>query len=167
MRALLQADGMAKWRADTSKLPPRRPANASMEQLLEHVPRGASAWLAFGNAGVTEMLLNWAHHVIAQGHGWHMVVAAFDLPLLTTLHLHGIPACARHARPRATHTYTHTRTHARTHTQQEPAPRGAPGPRTRLLSPRRAQTITRARCRRRTFGTHRTSSTAWASSRRS
>ena len=50
VRALLQADGMLKWRADVTRLPPRRPANASMEQLLEHVPVGSSAWLAFGNA---------------------------------------------------------------------------------------------------------------------
>ena len=45
VRLLLQADGMPNWRADTRKLPPRRPANASMEQLLEHVPIGSSAWL--------------------------------------------------------------------------------------------------------------------------
>ena len=91
VRALLQADGMVKWRADVTRLPPRRPANASMEQLLEHVPVGSTAWLAFGNAGVSEMLMNWAEHVIRLGHGWHMVVAAFDLPLLHQLHEHAIP----------------------------------------------------------------------------
>ena len=94
VRKLLRADGMPSWRpADPAKeLPPRRPANATMSHLLEHVPVGGNAWLAFGNSGVTEMLLNWAHHVMALGAGWQMVVAAFDEPLLLTLHEHGIPA---------------------------------------------------------------------------
>ena len=35
--------------------------------------------------------MNWAEHVIRLGHGWHMVVAAFDLPLLHQLHEHAIP----------------------------------------------------------------------------
>ena len=92
VRRLLQADDMLSWRPDLSKLPPQRPADASMEKLLEHVPRGGTAWLAFGNAGVTEMLLNWAHHVIALGYGWQMVVAAFDEALLLSLHERRIPA---------------------------------------------------------------------------
>ena len=92
VRALLQADGMPHWRPDPSLLPPRRAANASMEQLLEYVPIGGHAWLAFGNAGVSEMLMNWAHHVLALGAGRQMVIAAFDEPLLLTLHSYGLPA---------------------------------------------------------------------------
>ena len=92
VRRLLQADGMTRWRPDLSKLPPQRPADASMEVLLDHVAVGGTAWLAFGNAGVTEMLMNWAHHVIALGYGWHMVVAAFDEVLLLALHERRIPA---------------------------------------------------------------------------
>jgi hypothetical protein len=91
VRALLQADGMRKWTPDPALLPPRRPANASMDQLLEHVPIGGHAWLAFGNAGVSEMLLNWAAHVLQLGAGWQMVIAAFDVPLLLSLHAHGLP----------------------------------------------------------------------------
>jgi hypothetical protein len=86
VRALLRADGMPEWRADSARLPPPRPANASIEHLLEHVAVGGTAWLAFGNSGVTEMLLNWAHHVIRLGFGFQMVVAAFDEPLLLELH---------------------------------------------------------------------------------
>lgn len=65
VRRLLQADGMASWRPEASALPAQRPANASMDQLLEHVPVGGTAWLSFGNSGVTEMLMNWVHHVSA------------------------------------------------------------------------------------------------------
>ena len=92
VRRLLQADGMPSWMPDVSRLPPQRPADASMEQLLEHVPIGGTAWLAFGNSGVTEMLMNWVHHVVALGHGWDMVVAAFDTELLLALHARRIPA---------------------------------------------------------------------------
>ena len=92
VRRLLQADGMPRWRPDLRKLPPQRPANASMEVLLQHVPVGGTAWLAFGNSGVTEMLMNWAHHVISLGYAWQMVVAAFDEPLLLALHERRIPA---------------------------------------------------------------------------
>ena len=83
---------MPHWRPDPSLPPPRRAANASMEQLLEYVPIGGHAWLAFGNAGVSEMLMNWAHHVLALGAGRQMVIAAFDEPLLLTLHSYGLPA---------------------------------------------------------------------------
>ena len=92
VRRLLQADGMPSWRPDLTKLPPQRPANASMDRLLEYVPVGGHAWLAFGNAGVTEMLMNWVHHVIGLGMGWQFVVAAFDVPLLLELHARRIPA---------------------------------------------------------------------------
>ena len=92
VRRLLQADGMLRWRPDPAKLPPQRPANASMEVLMEHVPIGGHAWLAFGNSGVTEMLMNWCHHVIKLGLGSQMVVAAFDEPLLLQLHARRIPA---------------------------------------------------------------------------
>ena len=92
VRRLLQADGMLRWRPDPAKLPPQRPANASMEVLMEHVPIGGHAWLAFGNSGVTEMLMNWCHHVIGLGLGSQMVVAAFDVPLLLELHARRIPA---------------------------------------------------------------------------
>ena len=71
---------------------PQRPANASMLELLEHVPVGGHAWLAFGNSGVTEMLFNWCHHVIGLGLGWNLVVAAFDVPLLRALRERRIPA---------------------------------------------------------------------------
>ena len=92
VRRLLQADGMPSWRPDLRKLPPQRPANASMLELLEHVPVGGHAWLAFGNSGVTEMLFNWCHHVIRLGLGWSLVVAAFDVPLLAALRERAIPA---------------------------------------------------------------------------
>jgi hypothetical protein len=92
VRRLLQANGMPSWRPDLRKLPPQRPANASMEQLLEHVPVGGHAWLAFGNSGVTEMLFNWCHHVIGLGMGWQLVVAAFDVPLLHALREMRVPA---------------------------------------------------------------------------
>ena len=92
VRRLLQADGMPSWRPDLRKLPPQRPANASMLELLEHVPVGGHAWLAFGNSGVTEMLFNWCHHVIGLGLGWNLVVAAFDVPLLRALRERRIPA---------------------------------------------------------------------------
>ncbi len=91
VRALLRADGADAWRPDARRLPAARPANASMEQLLEHVPVGGTAWLAFGNAGVTEMLLNWVAHVIERGYGKAMVIAAFDEPLLLTLHSLRVP----------------------------------------------------------------------------
>ena len=39
-----------------------------------------AAWLTFGNSGVSEMLLNWAHHVLALGLGERMVVARPDCP---------------------------------------------------------------------------------------
>ena len=92
VRRLLQADGMPSWRPDLRKLPPQRRANSSMLELLEHVPVGGHAWLAFGNSGVTEMLFNWCHHVIGLGLGWQMVVAAFDVPLLIALRERRIPA---------------------------------------------------------------------------
>ena len=56
-----------------------------MEELLEGVPVGGHAWLAFGNSGVSEMLFNWAQHVIELGFGRQMVIAAFDEPLLIRL----------------------------------------------------------------------------------
>lgn len=83
---------MSSWRPDASLLPPQRPANASMEQLLQYVPKGGTAWLAFGNSGVTEMLLNWAHHVIQRGYSRQMVIAAFDETLLLSLHERRLPA---------------------------------------------------------------------------
>ena len=76
---------MSSWRPDASLLPPQRPANASMEQLLQYVPKGGTAWLAFGNSGVTEMLLNWVHHVIALRKGHAMVVACYDDGLFVQL----------------------------------------------------------------------------------
>lgn len=92
VRALLQADGMPSWRPDPALLPPQKPSHASMDELLEAVPRGGNVWLAFGNSGVTEMLLNWAHHVLRLGHGKAMVIAAFDEPLLLALRSLQLPS---------------------------------------------------------------------------
>ena len=88
-------------RSDPSLLPPQAPAGASMDELLAAVPRGGIAWLAFGNSGVTEMLLNWAHHVIALGLAHRMVVAAFDVPLLFLCDTPGFMVGADHERQAA------------------------------------------------------------------
>ena len=44
VRRLLRSDGMLSWRPDASRLPPQRPSNASMEELLQHVPIGGHAF---------------------------------------------------------------------------------------------------------------------------
>ena len=59
VRRLLAEDGLPQWRPDPALLPPQAPAGASMGELLQSVPAGGIAWLAFGNSGVTEMLMNW------------------------------------------------------------------------------------------------------------
>ncbi|KOO29623.1 glycosyltransferase family 77 protein [Chrysochromulina tobinii] len=75
----------------------RRPG-ATMAELLSAVPVGTSttesgtAWLAFGNAGATEMLMNWVHHVCKLGMGARTVIAAYDAELLATLRGLRIPA---------------------------------------------------------------------------
>ena len=63
VRRMLRADGLNNWKPDPTQLPPQAPAGASMEELLQHVPVNGTAWLAFGNAGVTEMLMNWVSWV--------------------------------------------------------------------------------------------------------
>ena len=80
---------MTSWRPDLTKLPPQRPADAPMDRLLEHVPAGGMAWLAFGNSGVTEMLMNWAHHVIELGYAWQMVVAVRRCRCIC-MHVYGV-----------------------------------------------------------------------------
>lgn len=92
VRHMLQQDGLRDWRPDPALLPPQAPAGASMATLLSGVPRGEIAWLAFGNAGCTEMLMNWCHHVLQLGHGSRMVVAAYDNELFLTLRERRIPA---------------------------------------------------------------------------
>ena len=67
VRAMLREGGLNEWRPDPSQLPPQPAAGASMGELLRHVPVGGIAWLTFGNAGQTEMLLNWVQHVLAWG----------------------------------------------------------------------------------------------------
>ena len=92
VRNMLRADGLERWRPDPALLPPQAPAGASMEQLLRHVPVNGTAWLAFGNAGVTEMLMNWVYWMLRLGLGKSMVVAAYDEELLADLRLRRIPA---------------------------------------------------------------------------
>ena len=58
--AMLREDGLDQWWPDPSLLPPQLPAGASMAELLHAVPVHGTAWLAFANAGVTEMLMNCA-----------------------------------------------------------------------------------------------------------
>ena len=65
VRGLLQEDGMERWAPNLGADAPCHAANASMVELLAVVPTGGTAWLAFGNSGVTEMLFNWVHHVVA------------------------------------------------------------------------------------------------------
>ena len=92
VRRMLQADGLPEWRPDPSLLPKQARPGASMSELLAAVPPQGVAWLAFGNAGVTEMLMNWVYHVCRLGHGKHMVVAAYDAELLAALRARLIPA---------------------------------------------------------------------------
>ena len=63
VRRLLAEDGLPRWRPDPTLLPPQAPAGASMGELLRLVPAGGIAWLAFGNSGVTEMLMNWVPYI--------------------------------------------------------------------------------------------------------
>ena len=63
VRKILAEDGLPQWRPDPAKLPPQAPVGASMSELLKEVPPGGIAWLAFGNSGVTEMLMNWVPHI--------------------------------------------------------------------------------------------------------
>ena len=92
VRRLLAEDGLPQWRPDPAMLPPQAPAGASMAELLKSVPPGGVAWLAFGNSGVTEMLMNWVHWVVALGKSHAMVVAAYDEGLLHTLRALRVPA---------------------------------------------------------------------------
>lgn len=59
VRRMLRQDGLSEWRPDPSLLPSQLPPGATMAELLNAVPVNGTAWLAFGNAGVTEMLTNW------------------------------------------------------------------------------------------------------------
>lgn len=63
-----------------------------MDVLLKDVPVNGTAWLAFGNAGVTEMLTNWLYHVCRLGLGRRLVVAAYDEELLLFLRARRVPA---------------------------------------------------------------------------
>ena len=92
VRRMLQEDGLASWRPDPSLLPPQACAAASMGDLLREVPVNGTAWLAFGNSGATEMLMNWAHWVLTLGFGNAMVVAAYDDSLFSRLRSLQIPA---------------------------------------------------------------------------
>jgi len=93
VRHMLAQDGFEQWSPDPSLLPPQAPAGASMDELLSAVPRaGGIAWLAFGNSGATEMLLNWVHHVIALRKGHAMVVACYDDGLFVHLRRLRVPA---------------------------------------------------------------------------
>ena len=92
MRKILAEDGLPQWRPDPAKLPPQAPVGASMSELLKEVPPGGIAWLAFGNSGVTEMLMNWVHWVVELGKTRAMVVAAYDEGLLHALRAMRVPA---------------------------------------------------------------------------
>ena len=92
VRRLLAEDGLNRWQPDPALLPPQAPAGASMDELLQGVPTGGIAWLAFGNSGVTEMLMNWVHWVLALGKGRSMVVACYDEPLFVRLRAMRVPA---------------------------------------------------------------------------
>ena len=152
VRRLLQADGMTSWRPDLTKLPPQRPADAPMDRLLEHVPAGGMAWLAFGNSGVTEMLMNWAHHVIELGYAWQMVVAvhqetASNPPALGPMR----PSCS----PAAVPMWSFGGRRLTRRCSRRCTNGGYP------------RTTTRARCPPSISVTLRTSSTGWDTSRRS
>ena len=92
VRRLLREDGLDEWRPDPLLLPPQAPPGASMSELLREVPINGTAWLTFGNAGVTEMLMNWVYWVTKLGLGSQFVVAAYDEELLHTLRSRRIPA---------------------------------------------------------------------------
>ena len=92
VRRMLREDGLDQWWPDPSLLPPQLPAGASMAELLHAVPVHGTAWLAFGNAGVTEMLMNWCAWTLRLGLGSRMVVAAYDDELLGVLRSRRIPA---------------------------------------------------------------------------
>ena len=92
VRGLLQEDGMERWAPNLGADAPCHAANASMVELLAEVPTGGTAWLAFGNSGVTEMLFNWVHHVVALGKSHSLLVAAFDDDLFRSLRAKRIPA---------------------------------------------------------------------------
>ena len=92
VRRMLRQDGLAEWRPDAALLPRQLPAGASMAELLHAVPINGTAWLAFGNAGATEMLTNWISHVLRLGLGSRFVIAAYDNELLTYLRALQVPA---------------------------------------------------------------------------
>mmetsp|Transcript_7493 Transcript_7493/g.12720 ORF Transcript_7493/g.12720 Transcript_7493/m.12720 type:complete len:806 (+) Transcript_7493:15-2432(+) len=91
VRRLLQLDGIAQWRPSYT---PSMSVGIDMplDQILVRVPKGEMAWLAFGSAGVQEMLFNWAHHVLALGFGDSMLIAAFDTTILKALIEKQLPA---------------------------------------------------------------------------
>ncbi|KAL3911307.1 MAG: hypothetical protein SGPRY_008744 [Prymnesium sp.] len=91
VRRLMREDGLSTWRPDPSLLPPQVCASASMSELLTEVPINGTAWLSFGNSGVSEMLMNWAYHVLKLGKGKEMVVAAYDNALFDSLRALRIP----------------------------------------------------------------------------
>ena len=92
VRKLLQQGGLGEWRPSSTCFPPQARPGASMGELLREVPKNGTAWLAFGNAGVTEMLMNWVHAVCKLGVGGRIVVAAYDADLLATLRTLSIPS---------------------------------------------------------------------------
>ena len=91
VRRLLREGGLDEWRPEPSCLPDQAPPGASMDVLLKDVPVNGTAWLAFGNAGVTEMLNNWLYHVCRLGMCRRMVVAAYDEELLGYLRARRVP----------------------------------------------------------------------------
>ena len=93
VRRMLREEGLHEWSHDPQCFPPQQRPGASMAELLRNVPAAhGTAWLAFGNAGVTEMLLNWVFHVCKLGMGFRTVVAAYDAELFATLRERQIPA---------------------------------------------------------------------------
>lgn len=92
VRRMLRQDGLDEWWPDPALLPPQQPAGASMAELLHAVPTNDTAWLAFGNAGATEMLMNWVYHTLKLKLGSKLVIAAYDNELLTYLRVRKLPA---------------------------------------------------------------------------
>lgn len=88
---MLRQDGLDEWWPDPALLPPQQPAGASMAELLHAVPTNDTAWLAFGNAGATEMLMNWVYHTLKLKLGSKLVIAAYDNELLTYLRVRFLP----------------------------------------------------------------------------
>ena len=97
VRKLLRIDWDEDWHgskvAQSVNKPKPRTSKGyeDCETLLADVPVGGTAWVGFGSAGVVEMLINWAHHVIELGMGRSMLIGAFDRTAVVELQRRGLP----------------------------------------------------------------------------